>query len=348
VVTESDGAIAVEQHATVPQGTVSQTTAAQGIASQGIAAQGSEPQGFASHPTGSPGMVARIGARIGAFVELTKPGIVRMVLVTSGTGFFMASALGHPLNVWLMLHTLLGIGLAASGACGLNEYAEWQEDGRMRRTADRPVPSGRMTPRTALWFSTALVLAGLGHLQVYVGSLTAALVALTVVSYVLIYTPLKKHTWTATLVGAVPGALPILAGWTAGGGGLSAPGLALFGILFIWQMPHFYALAWIYREDYARGGFRMLTTLDPDGRRTGRQIVFFGTVLLPVSVLPSVLGLTGGLYLAGAIALGLGFLGLGVAMAIERSDRRAMRLFLGSIAYLPLLLLLMVTERVIG
>jgi heme o synthase len=343
VVTESDGAVAVEQQAVVPQGTVSQGTVSQGTVSQGTGSQGS-----VSPRTGLQGIVSRIGGRVGPFVELTKPGIVRMVLVTSGTGFFMASALGHPLNVWLMLHTLLGIGLAASGACGLNEYAEWPEDGRMRRTADRPVPSGRMTPRTALWFSTALVLAGLGHLQVYVGSLTAALVALTVVTYVLIYTPLKKHTWTATLVGAVPGALPILAGWTAGGGGLSAPGLALFGILFIWQMPHFYALAWIYREDYARGGFRMLTTLDPDGRRTGRQIVFFGTVLVPVSVLPSVLGLTGGLYLAGAIALGLGFLGLGIAMALERSDRRAMRLFLGSIAYLPLLLLLMVTERVIG
>jgi heme o synthase len=289
-----------------------------------------------------------VGARIGAYVELTKPGIVRMVLVTAGTGFFMASGLGHPLNMWLLLHTLFGIGLAASGACGLNEYAEWEEDGRMRRTADRPVPSGRMSPRTALWFSTALMAGGLAHLQIFVSSVTAALVALTVVTYVLVYTPLKKHTWTATLVGALPGALPILAGWTAGGGGISAPGLALFAILFVWQMPHFYALAWIYREDYARGGFRMLTTIDPDGSRTGRQIVFFGVLLLPVSVLPTVLGLTGGLYLGAAIILGLGFLGLGVAMALQRDDRRAMRLFLGSVAYLPLLLLSMVVDRLVG
>jgi heme o synthase len=218
----------------------------------------------------------------------------------------------------------------------------------MRRTAGRPVPSGRMSPRAALYFSTALVLGGLMHLQLFVGALPAALVALTVVTYVLIYTPLKRVTWTATLVGAVPGALPILAGWTAGGGGISAPGLALFGILFLWQMPHFYALAWIYREDYARGGFRMLTTLDPDGARTGRQIVLFGTLLLPVSLLPSLLGLTGGLYLAAALVLGLAFLGLGIAMALQRDDRRAMRLFLGSVAYLPLLLLTMAVDRLIG
>jgi heme o synthase len=289
-----------------------------------------------------------LGHRIGAFVELTKPGIVRMVLVTAGTGFVMASGLGHPLDMVLLLHTLFGVGLAASGACGLNEYAEWPADGRMRRTAGRPVPSGRMRPRTALHFSGLLVLLGLAHLQLFVGGLTMALVALTVVSYVLIYTPLKRHTWLATLVGAVPGALPILAGWTAGGGGLSAPGLALFAILFLWQMPHFYALAWIYRADYTRGGFRMLTTEDPTGARTGRQILFFGTLLVPVSLLPTLLGLTGLLYLGVAIVLGLGLLGLGAAMAVQRDDRRAMRLFLGSIAYLPLLLIVMVVDRLIG
>ncbi|CAN5770134.1 heme o synthase [soil metagenome] len=287
------------------------------------------------------------GARIGAYVELTKPGIVRMVLITAGTGFFMASALGHPLDMLLLLHTLFGIGLAASGACGLNEYAEWEADGRMRRTADRPVPSGRLAPRHALHFSMLLVILGLAHLQIFVSALTMSLVALTVVTYVLVYTPLKRHTWTATLVGAVPGALPILAGWTAGGGGISAPGLALFAILFIWQMPHFYALAWIYRADYERGGFRMLTTLDPDGSRTGRQILFFGTLLIPVSALPTVLGLTGPIYLAAAIILGLAFLALGVAMATQRNDRRAMRLFLGSVAYLPLLLIVMVVDRLL-
>lgn len=310
----------------------------------GIAMDPASPAAAVQAPTGSAGL----GARIGAFVELTKPGIVRMVLVTAATGFFMASGLGHPLNIWLMVHTLLGVGLAAAGACGLNEYAEWEPDGRMRRTEGRPIPSGRMTPKTALWFSTALVFLGLGHLQFWVGGLTTALVALTVVTYVLVYTPMKRHTWTATLAGAVPGALPILAGWTAGGGGMSGPGFALFAILFLWQMPHFYALAWIYREDYRRGGFRMLTTLDPDGARTGRQIVFFGLLLLPVSLLPTTLGLTGPLYFYSALILGLAFLGLGVAMAMQRDDRRAMRLFLGSIAYLPLLLLIMVVDRLLA
>lgn len=291
---------------------------------------------------------AGLRARVGAFFELTKPGIVRMVLVTAAAGFFMASAVGHPLDLMLLLHTLFGVGLAAAGACGLNEYAEWEADGLMKRTADRPVPSLRMQPRTALLFSGALVLLGITHLQLYVNPVTTALVALTVVSYVLIYTPLKRRTWLATIVGAVPGALPILSGWTANGGGMTAPGFALFGILFIWQMPHFYALAWIYRADYARGGFRMLTTMDPDGSRTARQILLFGTALIPVSVLPTVLGLTGGLYLAAALILGIAFLLLGVAMSIQRDDRRAMRLFLGSVAYLPLLLLLMVVDRLIG
>ena len=289
-----------------------------------------------------------VSQRISAYIELTKPGIVRMVLITAGAGFFLASTTGHPLDLVLLLHTLVGVGLAASGACGLNEYVEWEIDARMRRTASRPVPSSRMSPRTALYFSSLLVTLGLLHLQLFVDSVTAALVALTVVTYVLIYTPLKRRTWLATLVGAVPGALPILAGWTAGGGGMSAPGFALFAILFLWQMPHFYALAWIYREDYKRGGLRMLTTMDPTGVRTGRQVVFFGALLLVSSVLPTTLGLTGGLYLASAVVLGLLFFGLGIAMLLQRNDRRAMRLFLGSVAYLPLLLLTMVIDRLIG
>lgn len=294
-------------------------------------------------------LAARAGlvAQIGAFLELTKPGIVRMVLITSATGFFLASASGHPLDLVLMLQALLGIGLAAAGACGLNQYAEWQPDSRMRRTEGRPVPSGRMSPKTALRFSSLLVFLGLLQLQLFVNAVTMALVALTVVTYVMIYTPLKRVTSLNTIIGAVPGALPILAGWTAGGGGMTAPGFALFGILFLWQMPHFYALAWIYRADYARGGFRMLTTLDPSGIRTGRQIILFGVLLIPVSLLPTTLRLTGTPYLIVAAVLGLLFLSLGISLALRRDDRRAMRLFLGSIAYLPLLLLMMVVDRLL-
>jgi protoheme IX farnesyltransferase len=289
-----------------------------------------------------------VAQRVSAYIELTKPGIVRMVLITAGAGFFLASTTGHPLDLVLMLSSLFGIGLAASGACGLNEFVEWQADSLMRRTAGRPVPSNRMTPRRALYFSSFLVLAGLLHLQLFVDSVTAALVALTVVTYVFVYTPMKRRSWIATLIGAVPGALPILAGWSAGGGGMTAPGFALFAILFLWQRPHFYALAWIYRDDYRRGGFRMLTSYDPSGVRIGRQIVFFGTLLLLTSLLPTRLGLTGNLYLAFAAVLGVLFLALGVAMALQRDDRRAMKLFLGSVAYLPLLLLTMVIDRIIG
>jgi heme o synthase len=287
-------------------------------------------------------------ARIGAYIELTKPGIVRMVLVTAGAGFFMATTTGHAIDFVLLFHALLGIGLAASGACGLNEYVEWEIDARMRRTATRPVPSLRMSPKAALYFSSALVGLGLMHLQLFVSSVTAALVALTVVSYIFIYTPLKRRSWTATLVGAVPGALPILAGWSAGGGGMSAPGFALFAILFLWQMPHFYALAWIYRDDYARGGFRMLTVEDPSGTRTARQIVLFTLLLLAASTLPTSLGLTGTVYLVSALLLGILFFSAGLAMAVQRDNRAAMRLFFASIAYLPLLLLMMVVDRLIG
>jgi len=285
-------------------------------------------------------------AQFAAYLELTKPGIVRMELITAAAGFFLAA--GRNLDIGLLLNTLLGIGLVAGGACGLNEYIEHAADARMNRTARRPIPDGRLTPRAAAIFSWSISIAGLAWLQLFVGTLTTVLVAATLISYVFIYTPLKTRTWLNTLVGAVPGALPILAGWTAGGGGLDGPGFALFGILFLWQMPHFYALAWLYRADYERAGFRMLTVLDRTGRRTGRQIVLFGILLLLVSVVPTLLGLTGLVYLTAAVLLGTGFLGLGVSMAAQRDDRRAMRLFLGSVAYLPLLLLMMVVDRLIG
>ena len=287
-----------------------------------------------------------VGQRARVYLELTKPGIVRMVLITAAAGFFMGS--GLPLDVVLLLHTLFGIGLVASGACALNEYVERDADARMRRTAVRPIPSGRIEPRVALRFAVALCGLGLLHLIGFVGLATAAIVAATLASYVWVYTPLKRRTWMATLVGAVPGALPILAGAVAGSGRVTALGLALFGILFLWQMPHFYALAWLYRDDYARGGFRLLTIDDPLGARTGRQIVLFGLALFFVSLQPVLLGVSGVLYLLAALAFGGAFVALGVAMALQRDDRRAVRLFLGSVAYLPLLLLMMVVDRLIG
>jgi protoheme IX farnesyltransferase len=283
-------------------------------------------------------------ARGSALVELTKPGITRLVLVTAAAGFFLASAGG--VDLILLLHMLLGTALAASGSGALNQYAERDADRLMQRTAKRPLPSGRLRPVQALGFAAALSVAGVAYLFIFVSALAATLVAASVLSYLFVYTPLKRRTWLATVVGAVPGALPILAGWAAAGGPLDARAWTLFGILFLWQMPHFFALAWIYREDYIRGGFRMLTASDATGARTSRQILWYTAALLAVSVLPTALGLTGRLYLVGAALLGAAFLGLGVALAAKRSDQRAWRVFFGSVAYLPALLLLMVIDKV--
>jgi protoheme IX farnesyltransferase len=294
------------------------------------------------------GPVARtdLRSRLGALLELTKPGITRLVVITAAAGFYLASAGG--VDVVLLLHTLFGTALAASGSGALNQYMERGPDARMRRTARRPLPTGRLTPAQALLFATGLAVAGVAYLYVFVGARATGLVAASLLSYLFVYTPLKQRTWLATPVGAVPGALPILAGWAAAGGPLDGRAWALFGILFFWQMPHFFALAWIYREDYVRGGFRMLTAEDATGSRTSRQIISHTALLLVVSLLPSLFGLTGRLYLAGATVLGGAFLALGMALALQRTDQRAWRLFFGSVAYLPALLLLMVFDKVAG
>jgi protoheme IX farnesyltransferase len=285
-------------------------------------------------------------ARLSAYLELTKPGIVRMVLVTAGAGFFMGS--NGFLRPVAMLWMLLGTGLAAAGACGLNEYLERHQDARMRRTASRPLPAGLLGPREALGFASTLALLGVAVLAWQANLLTAALVAGTVISYLFAYTPLKRVHWTATLVGAVPGALPILAGWTAAGGTLGARGLALFAILFFWQMPHFFALAWMYRDDYRRGGFHMLTEHDRSGTRTARQIVVWALALVAVSTLPTVSGLTGQAYAVAALLLGLAFLAPALALLRRPSDAGALRVFLASVIYLPVLLLVMVFERLLA
>jgi heme o synthase len=326
------------------------------------AAQGAMPASAVTVPTGSAagagsgaggaGAVAASGAAasvarsayLRAVLDLTKPGITRMVLVTTAAGFYLASVTGF-FNFGLLLHTLFGTALAASGCNALNQVAEHRNDALMPRTARRPLPSGRLGHQQALVLSTTLAVVGLLYLLVMVNPPTAALVALTISSYVMLYTPLKQRTWHATTIGAVPGALPILAGWTAGGGTIDALGLTLFGILFFWQLPHFYALAWIFREDYRLGGFRLLPHVEAGERKLAQQVVLHGVLLLPVSVLPTVLGLTGTLYLVGALLLGAAFLGLGIALAVRLDEQRAWRLFYGSIIYLPVLLLLMVIDK---
>ncbi|MCI0433673.1 MAG: heme o synthase [Gemmatimonadetes bacterium] len=281
-----------------------------------------------------------------ALLELTKPGITRLVLVTAAAGFYLAQAGGF--DFVRFVHALLGIGLAAGGANALNMVVERDADRLMRRTAGRPLPSGRLTRDQALVFAIALVGLGLLQLLLFVNPTTTLVVASSVLSYVLIYTPLKRVTWSATLVGAIPGALPILAGWTAGGGSLDAGGLALFGIVFLWQMPHFFALAWIYRDDYLRGGFRMLSARDPAGARTARQIVLWTAALIVVSLLPATVGLAGRSYLFAAALLGLAFLATGASLLAGRSVQRARRVFLASVVYLPLLLGALVIDKAIS
>ena len=277
---------------------------------------------------------------IADFAELTKPRITLMVLITTLVGFYMGSRDG--VNYLLLLHTIIGTGLVASGASALNQYFERDLDARMVRTRNRPLPGGRLVPGEALIFSSIISAAGALYLTFFVNTLTGALGAATLAGYILIYTPLKTRTTLCTLIGAFPGAAPPVMGWTAARGEVDAVALSLFSILFLWQMPHFFAIAWIFTEDYARAGFSMHRS----GENTGRQIIFYCCVLIPVSVLPTFFGLTGTVYLLGAILLGFIYLGYGFAVALFRSNTHAHRLLRVSVLYLPVLLGLMMIDKI--
>jgi protoheme IX farnesyltransferase len=279
-------------------------------------------------------------ARIADFTELTKPRITLLVLITTLVGFYMGSRDG--LNLLLLLHTILGTGLVAGGASALNQYFERDLDARMVRTRNRPLPNGRMVPNEALIFASIISAFGIAYLVFFVNVLTGALGAATLTGYILVYTPLKTRTTLCTLIGAFPGAAPPVMGWTAARGEIDAVALSLFAILFLWQMPHFFAIAWIFTEDYARAGFSMHSS----GDRTGRQIIFYCCALIPVSVLPTFFGLTGMSYLLGATLLGFTYLGYGVAVALFRSNTHAHRLLRISVLYLPALLVLMMVDKI--
>jgi protoheme IX farnesyltransferase len=274
--------------------------------------------------------------RFGDYWMLAKPGITAMVGVTAAVGYGVAA--GGVADWRLLLHLLGGTLLSAAGASALNMLLERRLDARMERTRNRPLPAGRMTVSEAAVFGVLLSVAGVAWLAVSVNLLAAALSAATIASYLGLYTPLKTRTSLCTVVGAVPGALPPVLGWAAARGTLDPGALALFMILFFWQLPHFIALAWMYREDYARAGFPMLTVEEPTGAAAGRQGVLQTLALIVVSLVPFVFGMAGEAYLVAALLLGTGFLGFAVAFAVERSRPRASRLFLASIAYLPLLL----------
>jgi heme o synthase len=247
----------------------------------------------------------------------------------------------------LLAHTLIGTALVAAGTNAWNQVRERDVDARMARTRRRPLPSGRLTPRAAAAFASTISVAGVAYLAVTVNALTAGLAALTLITYVLVYTPLKKTTSLNTLVGAVPGALPIVGGWTAAGGRLDAAVGALFWILFLWQLPHFLALAWLYRDDYRAAGLRMLGTEDESGGRTGRLALLYALALLPISLMPTLLGVTGAAYFYGALGLGVLYAAAGATLLPLATPARAWRLFFVSILYLPALLTLMVLDKVV-
>ena len=280
---------------------------------------------------------------VAVLCDLIKARLTFLVLLTTLVGFHVGTRGG--IDWLLMIRALAGTSLLACGAAALNQLWEREHDAKMRRTETRPLPSGRLTPQTVLIFGGACSVAGLVYLALAVNLLTALLGAATLVSYVFIYTPLKRVTWLNTAVGAVPGALPPLMGWTAARNELSVEGWALFAILFFWQIPHFFAIAWLYREEYEKAGFVMLPSLDADGRRTGRQAVSHTLGLLMVSLTPFALQLAGPTYLLGALVLGLVFLGCAILFAVQLTRTRARQLFFASILYLPLLLGLMVLDK---
>jgi protoheme IX farnesyltransferase len=277
------------------------------------------------------------------YLVLTKLRITILVLVTAAAGFLLAA--GPDPDLALLVWTLLGTGLAASGAAALNQVVEREADAKMRRTASRPIPAGRMTVARGAAVGAGLSAAGVGILAATVNPLTAFLALVTVLLYVWVYTPLKRMTPLNTIVGAIPGAIPPVMGWTAVTGELGLPAWVLFAILFLWQLPHFLAIAWLFRDDYRQGGFPMLPVVDPGGEATGRQVALYCAALVPVSLIPTFLGLTGPVYFFGALLLGLGFLTAGVMMALRRRGTEARRVLLASVTYLPLLLALLVVDR---
>jgi len=283
-------------------------------------------------------------SRLVVFSELVKARLTLLVLITTLVGFYVGAR--GALDWALMIHTLLGTALLACGAAALNQLIEREHDAKMRRTEGRPLPSGRLQPDTVLLFGGFSSMAGLVYLAFAVNLLTSLLGAVTLVTYVFVYTPLKRVTWLNTTVGAIPGALPPLMGWTAATGELTGAGWALFAILFFWQIPHFLAIAWMYRDEYARAGFVMLPGVDPTGERTAHQAVSHAIGLLIVSLCPVLFRVAGATYLVGALLIGLVFLAAAFAFARQLNVPRARQLFFASIIYLPLLLGLMVFDKI--
>jgi protoheme IX farnesyltransferase len=283
-------------------------------------------------------------SRPAAYLALTKPDVSFLVVLTTAAGYYLGTR--GPLDVLRMAHTVFGTTLVAAGTSALNQYFERASDSRMRRTAARPLPSGVLAPPQAFWFGAGLALAGALYLVLAVGALPSLLALATCVSYLGAYTPLKTRTTLCTLVGAFPGAVPPLIGWAAARGSLSVEAWILYGILFLWQFPHFHAIAWMYREDYTRAGIQMLPVHDRSGVLTFRQIVWTAMLLLPVSLLAAVVGLAGVRYFFGAIVLGLALVQVCLWAARAKTNVRAKWLMHATVLHLPLLLGLMMFDKV--
>jgi len=277
------------------------------------------------------------------YVALTKPRITWLILMSTAIGCLFGR---RPDFTWIaFFHTLAGTGLLASGTAALNQWYEWDADSLMRRTRNRPIPGGRMPRTHALVFGIALAIAGFCELALGVNLLSAALGLFTLASYLLLYTPLKRRSPHSTTVGAIPGAMPPMIGYAAATGQLTLEAWALFAILFLWQFPHFYSIAWMYRDDYASAGIRMLPVVEPDGASTARHILFTSLLLIPVSLAPTFLGMTGNLYLYGALAAGTLFFYASYRVASEKTVARARKVLLASVVYLPVLYGLMLIDR---
>ena len=296
----------------------------------------------ASAPTIATAVPAQRGSAA-LFADLFKARLTFLVVLTTVVGYYLGTSGAARWDV--LVATLVGTALVASGAAALNQYLEREHDARMERTASRPLPAGELNPRTVLLLGASISVAGLVLLASLVNPLTALLGAITLFTYLFVYTPLKRVTTLNTAIGAIPGALPPLMGWAAATNDISAGGWALFAILFFWQLPHFLAIAWLYREDYQKAGYVMLPVVDLSGRRTGAQAVSHTLGLLPISLAPVALKLVGPIYLAGALVAGLAMLWTAMRFARQLSSSSARGLFFASILYLPVLLVLMVVDK---
>lgn len=300
-------------------------------------------------PLAFPDLRTRIVSLVRDYAELTKLRVTSLIVMTAWCGYFFGA---HKAGIaWLnvgLLHALLGIGLVSSGTAALNEVMEQDIDAQMRRTARRPLPAGRMSVLHATVVGLLATLGGSVYLALTTNFLTGILTLLTSIVYLAAYTPLKRISPICTFVGAFPGAMPGVLGWTAASGQVDLGTLALFAILFVWQFPHFFSIAWLYRDDYEKGGVKMLPVVEEDGRSTGRRILAYSIALIPISILPSVLGMAGKIYLVGAVGLGIALLYFGVRLAFlnlplntAASKTRARHVLQATVIYLPLLFVLM-------